>query len=152
VAMEVTDERTGDIKKFEPLVEKSSNGQKVKKVLADSAYDSRKNYSYLKEKGIEPGIKPRKVPTTPKGWRDLKGRKLTVKSRGNIERKKEVIEYNLDPDKWKQKKGYGERWNVEILFSAFKRIYGEYARAKDFKNMVKEMELKVFAYNFLLNC
>jgi len=58
----------------------------------------------------------------------------------------------LIPDKWKQKKGYGERWNVEILFSAFKRIYGEHARAKIFKNMIKEMELKVFAYNFMLNC
>ena len=152
VAMEVTDERTGDIKKFESLVEKSSKRQKVKKVLADAAYDSRKNFSYLKEKGIEPGIKPRKVLKTPKGWKDLKNRKPIVKARGNVTRKKEVIEYSLDPDKWKQKKGYGERWNVEILFSAFKRIYGEHARAKIFKNMIKEMELKVFAYNFMLNC
>ncbi len=152
VAMEVTDEKTGDIKKFESLVEKSSKKQKVKKVLADSAYDSRKNYSYLKEKGIEPGIKPRKVLTTPKGWKDLKGRRINAKARGNMTRKKEVMEYTIDPDKWKQKKGYGERWNVEILFSAFKRIYGEYARAKDFKNMIREMELKVFTYNFLLNC
>ncbi len=151
VAMDVTDERTGDIKKFQSLVDKSSRKNRVKKVLADSAYDSRKNFSYLKEKGIESGIKPRKVPTIPKGWKDLKNRKPRTKARGSIDRKKEVIEYTLDPDRWKKKKGYGERWNAEILFSAFKRIYGEYARAKDFKNMVNEMRLKVFVYNFLIN-
>jgi len=82
----------------------------------------------------------------------LKGRKPRAKARGNIYRKKEVIEYTLDPDRWKKKKGYGKRWNVEILFSSFKRIYGEHARAKTFKNMIKEMEMKVFVYNFLLNC
>ena len=96
VAMEVTDERTGDIKKFESLVEKSSKKHKVKKVLADAAYDSRKSYSYLKEKGIEPAIKPRRILTTPKGWKDLKGRRINAKARGNMARKKEVIEYSLD--------------------------------------------------------
>ncbi len=152
VAMEVTDERTGDIRKFESLIEKSLKKHKVKKVLADSAYDSRKSFSYLKNNGIEAGIKPRKVPATPKGWKDLKGRKISAKSRGNLERKKEVVEYTLDPGGWKRRKGYGERWNVEILFSAFKRIYGEHIKARNFKNMIKEIELKAFAYNFLLNC
>ncbi|MEM5792732.1 MAG: hypothetical protein QXY45_00005, partial [Candidatus Aenigmatarchaeota archaeon] len=101
---------------------------------------------------IEPAIKPRRAPTIPKGWKDLKGRKIKIKSKGNILRKKEVIDYTLDPGGWKKRKGYGERWNVEVVFSAFKRIYGEHVRAKDFKNMVKEIELKVFAYNFLMNC
>jgi len=151
IAMEVTDERTGDIKKFQSLVDKSSKRQKVKKVLADAAYDSRKNFSYLRNKRIDSGIKPRKVSTTARGWKDLKKRRPRAKARGNIYRKKEVIEYTLDPDRWKKRKGYGERWIVEILFSAFKRIYGEHVRAKKFKNMIKEMEMKVFFYNFMLN-
>jgi len=149
VSMEVTDERTGDIKKFKSLVK---NSGKVKKVLADAAYDSRSNFSFLKKRGIEPAIKPRKVEVTPKGWIDLKGRKPSAKARGNIARKKEVIEYTLDQEKWKEKKGYGQRWNVESLFSAFKRIFGEHARAKEFDNMVKEMQLKAFVYNFLVSC
>jgi len=149
ISMEVTDERTGDIKKFKPLVKKSG---RVKKVLADSAYDSRDNFYFLQKMGIEPGIKPRKIEVVPKGWIDLKGRKPSVKARGNIPRKKEVIAYSLNQEEWKKKKGYGQRWNVESVFSAFKRIFGEHARAKKFNNMIREMNLKVFAYNFMINC
>jgi len=151
VSMEVTDERTGDIKKFKDLVDKSSKRQKVKKVLA-AAYDSRKNFNYLKQKGIEPGIKPRKVPTTHKGWKDLKRRKPRAKAKGSIYRKKEVIEYTLDPDRWKKRKEYGHRWSVEGAFSTFKRIFGEHVRAKDFENMVREVTLKVMVCNVFINC
>ena len=48
--MEITDERIGDIKVFKNLV----NGvEKVKKVLGDSAYDSRESFEFLSRKGIE---------------------------------------------------------------------------------------------------
>ncbi|MCX6821909.1 MAG: IS5 family transposase [Candidatus Aenigmarchaeota archaeon] len=149
ISMEVTDERTGDIKKFKSLVKGSG---RVKKVLADAAYDSRDNFSFLKENGIEAGIKPRKVEVVPKGWIDLKGRRPSVKARGNIARKKEVVAYSMNQEQWKKKKGYGQRWSVESVFSAFKRIFGEHARAKEFDNMVREMRIKAFVYNFLASC
>ena len=52
-------------------------------------------------------------------------------------------------DRWKKKKRkYGHRWMMaETAFSPIKRTYGEYISATKFKNMVKEMILKVSLYN-----
>jgi hypothetical protein len=38
-------------------------------------------------------------------------------------------------------------WMAETAFSSIKRTYGEYISATKFKNMVKEMILKVSLYN-----
>ena len=42
---------------------------------------------------------------------------------------------------------YGSRWMVETAFSSIKRMFGEYTSAIRFKNMVKEMTMKVSFYN-----
>jgi hypothetical protein len=50
--------------------------------------------------------------------------------------------------KWKKKRKYGHRWMAkETAFSTFKRTFGEYVSATKFKNMVKEMMVKVSLYN-----
>ena len=149
LSMKATSDKTGDIKELKPLVN-DVGSKRVKKVLADSAYDSRDVFEFLKENGIEAGIKPRKVETVAKGWVDLKGRKPSVKARGSIARKKEVIAYSIDPDGWKEEKEYGMRWMVETVFSVFKRMFGEYARSKKFEYMIKEMIIKAHIYNCLL--
>ncbi len=64
VGFRVTSEHTGDSKKFVPLVKEASKKTKIKKAYADTAYDSRKNFNLLKEKGIEPAIKVRKNART----------------------------------------------------------------------------------------
>ena len=64
VGFRVTSEHTGDSKKFAPLVKEASKTNKIKKAYADTAYDSRKNFNVLKEKGIEPAIKVRKNART----------------------------------------------------------------------------------------
>lgn len=102
LSMRVTSDKVGDSRKFKPLVRDAG---KVKKVLADSGYDSRDNFSFLEDNGIEPGIKPRKVETMPKGWIDLKKRKPKAKSRGNMTRKKEVIAYSMDEKSGRKIKG-----------------------------------------------
>lgn len=43
----VTSERTGDSKKFVPLVKETSKKGKIAKVYGDSAYDARKNFNIL---------------------------------------------------------------------------------------------------------
>jgi hypothetical protein len=60
VAMEVTDERTGDGRMLKPLVEQAQRHCRVERVILDGAYDSRSNFTYLAERGIEPAIKVRK--------------------------------------------------------------------------------------------
>lgn len=137
LAMEVTDERTGDIKMFRPLVEQASGRARVKLVLADSAYDSRENFNFLEAKGIGPGIKVR--------------RGASGKARGSWARRRTAREFLEDEKRWKKRVGYGRRWAVEGTFSSLKRTFGEFVMAQKFENMAKEMLLKAFCYNLLMN-
>jgi hypothetical protein len=137
LAMEVTDERTGDSKMFKPLVERASEQTNVKLALADPAYDSRENFNFLEAKGIELGIKIK--------------RGASGKARGSWARRRVAREFMKDEEKWKRKVGYGRRWAAEGAFSNLKRTFGEFVAAHKFENMTKEMTLKAFCYNLLMN-
>ncbi|MFW3145903.1 MAG: transposase [Thermoplasmatota archaeon] len=63
VAVEVSDHRTNDDKLFKKLMKQCKEnlpGARIKRVLADSAYDKKSIFSYLKYHKIETGIKMRK--------------------------------------------------------------------------------------------
>ncbi len=53
-------------------------------------------------------------------------------------------------EEWKKRVKYGRRWLVEIVFSAFKRIFGEHPYSLKWKNMVQEARIKVATYNKLV--
>src|SRR5438067_13681355 len=101
----------------------------------DGSYDSNKNFKYLYEKKILPGIRIRK-------------NSITLNKNNTNTRNKEVTSQQQYFDRWRKKKRkYGHRWMAETAFSSIKRTYGEYISATKFKNMVKEMILKVSLYN-----
>jgi hypothetical protein len=138
VGFRVTSERTGDSKKFIPLVKEVSKKKKIEKTYADTMYDSRKNFNLLKEKGIEPAIKVRKNARTL--------------ARGSpLRREETVLTKELGLEGWKQLKDYGQRWIVEIVFSSFKRVLGEALRSKKFVSQKAEASLKVMLYNRFLS-
>ncbi|MGD9674213.1 MAG: hypothetical protein AB7U98_12130 [Candidatus Nitrosocosmicus sp.] len=60
-----------------------------------------------------------------------------------------MVQLKYDLLKWKTKRKYGYRWNTKTASSYLKRIYGEYVSAIRFKNMVKEMIVKVSLYDLL---
>ena len=65
VGFRVTSEKTGDSKKFIPLVKDVvKRKRKVAKAYADRAYDARKNFNLLREEKIEPAIRLRKNAIT----------------------------------------------------------------------------------------
>ncbi|MFH1821102.1 MAG: IS5 family transposase [Methanobacteriota archaeon] len=130
LAMEVTDERTGDSKMFKPFVERASGRANVKLALADPAYDSRENFNFLEAKGIEPGIKVK--------------RGASGKARGSRARRRAARVFLKDEEGWKRKVGYGRRWAVEGTFSNLKRTFGEFVAAHKFENMAKELVQKAF--------
>lgn len=135
VAMEVTDERTGEGKVLKPLVEQAETYCRVVKALCDGASDSRFNFTFLEERGIKPAIKVR--------------RNSSRRARGCPVRRRVAVEYLRDPEEWKRRVGYGLRWMAETAFSVFKRIFGEHVRARSFPNMVREMLLKASLYKSL---
>ena len=147
IALEVTDEKVHDGRMLKKLVNQVLDGSssttgdtksnkkliKIKSVSADGAYDSNRNFQYLQEKGITPGIKVRS--------------NSIVSERNNNLRNKEVYLQSKDLLKWKKKRKYGHRWIAETAFSTLKRTFGEYVSATRFQNMVKEMMIKVSLYN-----
>lgn len=147
IALEVTDEKVHDGRMLKKLVNQVMDGSlatttsdtksnkliKIKSVSADGAYDSNRNFQYLQEKGITPGIKVRS--------------NSIVSERNNNLRNKEVYLQSKDLLKWKKKRKYGHRWIAETAFSTLKRTFGEYVSATRFQNMVKEMMIKVSLYN-----
>jgi len=133
LALEVTDEKVGDGRMLQPLVEEASKKANVTETLGDGAYDTKSNFTYLAEKGIEPVIKVRRNASSRAG--------------GCMPRKLVAQEYLQDPEAWKHKHGYGQRWMVESTFSSLKRTFGEYVSAKTMRNMVNEIMIKASLYN-----
>ncbi len=71
------------------------------------------------------GRKPRRDAPRPDGQRREKG----------------------EPDILEGRIGYGHRWIVESVFSAFKRLFGEHLMALKWDNIMQEVRLKVALYN-----
>jgi len=142
LALEVTDEKVHDGRMLKKLVNHvlktipadGKKNRKIESVLADGAHDTNRNFRYLEQKGITPGIKVRK--------------NSIISARNNWLRNREVmLQTKDDLLKWKKKRKYGHRWIVETVFSTIKRTFGEYVSATKFQNMVKEMTIKVSLYN-----
>lgn len=136
LSMEVTEEDVHDTRMLKPLVKGSLKVAPVKKALGDGAYDSRANFQFLSDNGVEPVIKVRKnsVP----------------KAKGCYVRKYSVQEQLQDRERWSRKHGYGYRWMAESAFSSIKGRLGEYVRAKKLQSMIQEVRLKAFTYNWLI--
>jgi len=134
VSMDVSSEKVADGKRLKRLVNRANENVRVKRVLADGAYDSRANFNFLSSNHIKPVIRVRSnsVP----------------KSKGCQARKEAVIEQQaFKPRAWSRIHRFGKRWRVEGAYSCIKRIFGEYVSAKKFVNMAREMAMKAAAYN-----
>jgi hypothetical protein len=140
VAIEVTDERASDGSRFKSLIDQAEgnlSGCNIKEALGDGAYDRKEIFDYLQQRGVQPVIKTRSNANT--------------KSRGSPARAKAVREMKcLGYRLWKQKYSYGRRWAAETVFSAVKRISGEYIAATKKENMMQEVILKFTFYNMLI--
>lgn len=135
-ALRITDERTGDSQELTTLVEESKKKGKVSKVLADGAYDSKKNFNYLAMNGIIPAIKTRENSSTL--------------ARGSPYRAKYVREKKeLGYEAWRDKYQYGERWSAESYFSAVKRTFGEEIRASSDEGAMQEAAMEFMFYDMI---
>lgn len=109
------------------------NKSKISKLLADGLHDVKATFNICKK--IDPVIKIRE--------------NASDKADGSFLRKEKVKEYKkLGYKEWARQKGYGMRWVcTEGIFSAVKRMFGEFVRATKRANMYLEAKLKFWAYN-----
>lgn len=136
VSLEVTSEEVHDGSRLKKLVSNASENNDVKRVIADGAYDSKENFRYLFDNGIEAAIKVRKNSSD--------------RSIGCYPRKVAVLKQMKNFEKWKDSVSYGYRSITETVFSSMKRMFGEYISARKYPNMVKEMMLKASLYNMFI--
>jgi len=87
----------------------------VKRVIVDGAYDSKENFRYLFDNGIEAAIKVRKNSSDRSIGCCYYPRKVVA-----------VLKQMKNFEKWKDSVSYGSRWIAETVFSSLKRMFGEY--------------------------
>ena len=120
-------------------------------IRADAGYDSRENFQTCKEYGITPIIRIRRnAEYTAKGVSRERGIAALDQLGGSITNlvkfhEMDIRERTENQNEWKKRVEYGSRWQVEIFFSAFKRIFGSSVRAKTMDNIIQEITLKIQA-------
>ncbi|MEM1547348.1 MAG: transposase [Candidatus Methanomethylicia archaeon] len=134
--MEVTTDDAHDSEALPELIKDASKLRRVSEAVMDGAYDNSK-LKLLRGMGVKPIIKPRR------NARD---------DRGPPERCRMVrLIRRMGDEGWAGMMGYSRRWMVETAFSTFKRIFGDYCMAKELTNIAKELTIKAYIYNTIIN-
>jgi len=118
-----------DVNQFRKTLKPAVDAFHIKQILADAGYDSESNHRYARQechiKSIIPAKhgRPRLKPKPFKGqYRELMRTKF-------------------------DKKTYGQRWQVETVFSMVKRNFGETIHARQYWAQCREMMLLVLTHN-----
>jgi len=140
IEFKVTPDSVHDNKVFPELVQKAGQRSRLKKILADGAYDDKKNDAAAVAQDVKLVVPPRKNSRVK--------RKPPPESAARNDR---VREYKkLGTKRWKKKFGYGKRWMVETVYSNWKRLFGEGLLARGPKGVEAEVRRKVFLLNLFL--
>ena len=124
-------------------------------LYGDAAYASRDNVTACRDRGAESRIKLGVNSSgRGKGIGDARGMAVREHLGGSADSR--VWKMSNDEKKrlreeWKKKAVYGKKWLAEIVFSTFKRMFGEHLYSLKWKNMVQEVRIKVAAYNMLVD-
>lgn len=144
----ITKDNVGDSKKFKALIEPIK--ENVSSVRADKGYDTSKNFEYCKKNRIAALI-PVKINAIPSGRgarqeavREQLEIPVTHARLNSFDKPKRRIKKQKN---WKKRVRYGFRWVVEVFYSRFKRIFGEYVFSRKWKNIEKEVVTKVNILN-----
>jgi Transposase DDE domain len=136
LSMEVTKEKVRDAEMLVPMVKHASSSAKVTRLMGDGGYDSRANFRYLHDNGIEPVIKVRKNASSH--------------AYGCMPRKLVAMEQLGDYERWKTTHEYGQRARVESAISSFKRTFGEHVTSVKWRSIVNELLVKASVYNLFV--
>lgn len=137
VDVKVGNENLNEVKASRSLVKK--HHKKIKKLLGDGLHDCKETFNLCKRLKIDPVIKIRS--------------NAVEKADGSFLRKKCVHEYKkLGYEKWADEKGYRLRWPcTEGIYSAVKRMFGEYVNSSKKENMYHDAKLKFWSYDQVKN-
>jgi hypothetical protein len=136
MAYSIADENRGDGPELLPLIDDIlAAGHKVKKVLADGAYDDMDIWTGM--------YRERRIEFVTNIRKDATGKFEGCFQRGlAVLKRKEIGE-----KEWKESVGYGERWKAECTISDFKRRNGDEMTARKRDYMAYEIYWVVECHN-----
>jgi hypothetical protein len=135
----VGDEYSGDSLQFGPLLREAvAEGFHPSGVVADKGYLSKENYALADSMGIGALI-PFKANTLSNEVNRIRG----IKNPASWEKAYHLFQANRE----EFDRNYHRRSNVESVFSALKRKFGENIRSKNKVAQVNEVLCKLIAYN-----
>lgn len=132
-AVRVLEENSADSPQLPYLVQKTANGFEVKEVLADMGYSSAENYNAVQELGATAFI-----PFKSNASGSMRGSKYRLW-------RKAFAYFQLNSEEFYEH--YRMRPNVESVFSAVKKKFGDTLKAKTPVSQKNELLCKLIAYN-----
>jgi len=152
--VEVFDDSEGETKYLLSVLLQAiqNKNQPIDVLYGDGAYDKYDIFEMLQEARIEPIINIHKNADLKLNQEDSIIRRRRKMEEKLPKRTLVAREQLKDKPGWKKKWGYGKRWVVETVFSAFKRTMGQAVNAKHKMNIKNEMIAKVNLYNLMKNC
>jgi transposase len=144
VRVSVTDKDGSDHNQFEPLIRETvERGIPLKVVYCDKAYSSRPSYNLAEELGFDLYI-----PFTSNATGRVSNNRAhprTGKVHHSLLWRKAFLFFQMHRDEFEAK--YHQRSNVESVFSAIKRKFGETIRSRTPCAQANEILAKILAYN-----
>ncbi len=121
-------------------------------LLADGAYASKKNMNACRKKGIKPLVPLKPCLAESGRGDDGKEWNLAVKEQlggsAGMHVKGLTVEQKKENRRcWKSTVGYGKRWRIGAIISAFKRMFGEHLLSRKWESMVREARVRIAMYN-----
>ena len=121
-----------DVNQFRKTLKPAVEKYDIEHILADAGYDSESNHRYAREEcHVISTIPPKagRPQLTPKPFRG---------------KYREMMRTNFD------KETYGQRWQVETVFSMIKRNFGEAIYARTYWAQCREMMLLALTHNIAI--
>ncbi len=137
----VTGKDSNDCPQFDPLLRAAKEaGLPLREVYADKAYSSRANYALAQEIGFD-----LYVPFKSNATGRVRARGYGKEGASSTLWRKAFLFFQMHREEFEAK--YHQRSNVESVFSALKRKFGETLRSRNPTAQVNELLAKVLAYN-----
>jgi hypothetical protein len=119
-----------DVNQFCKTLKPAAEQFRIEYLLADAGYDSEKNHQYA---------------------RDVHQIKTTIPARGGRPTNKlPKTKYRREMQTDFDNENYGQRWQVETVFSMIKRNFGSALRARKYWSQNREMMLLVLTHNIAI--
>lgn len=128
-----------DSPQFRPAAKAAAGHGPIDTLLADGAFDAEHNHAYAREHlGIRATVIPLNRRNSGRKWPKTRYRRQMVRR------------FRKKPRGSRHRRVFGQRWQIESVFSRNKRLMGVALRARRWPNQKREVLMRVLTHNLML--